>query len=379
MKNIKSLSMLILSASAVATINTANADIVHLDDVIVDGSQCVGFDCVNGESFGFDTLRLKENNLRVNFNDTSSSASFPSNDWRIVVNDSANGGGSYFAVEDSTAGRTPFRVDAGAPTDALRVDSAGDVGIGVANPVVELHMKSGDTPTIRLEQDGSSGFTPQTYDIGSNESNFFIRDVTNGSKLFFRAQPSAPANSMYIANDGDIGFGTSSPGTLAFSTDASLHIKRTDGAASILVEETGAVASREMLELRNNGGMYMTFRNTATNDDWFFTSQNSDSGSFIIDSDLGTSAPGDQPGDGAEFTLSPAGDLTIAGDLTTGGVGACSSGCDAVFNSDYDLPSIEDHADYMFKNRHLEAVGPTSESGPFNITRKVGGVLNELE
>ena len=50
-------------------------DILHYDDVIVDGSLCVGFDCVNGESFGFDTIRVKENNTRIRFYDTSTSAS----------------------------------------------------------------------------------------------------------------------------------------------------------------------------------------------------------------------------------------------------------------------------------------------------------------
>jgi len=56
---------------------SANPDIVHNDDVIIIGSLCVGFDCVNGESFGFDTFRLKENNLRIKFDDTSTAASFP--------------------------------------------------------------------------------------------------------------------------------------------------------------------------------------------------------------------------------------------------------------------------------------------------------------
>lgn len=32
---------------------------------IVDGSACIGFDYVNGESFSFDTMRVKENNLRI--------------------------------------------------------------------------------------------------------------------------------------------------------------------------------------------------------------------------------------------------------------------------------------------------------------------------
>jgi hypothetical protein len=85
-------------------------DQVILDDLIVDGSACVGMDCTNGESFGFDTIRLKENNLRIRFQDTSSSASFPTNDWQITINDSANGGGSYFAIDDVNSGRTAFKI-----------------------------------------------------------------------------------------------------------------------------------------------------------------------------------------------------------------------------------------------------------------------------
>src|SRR6185369_2938107 len=52
-------------------------DVVFADDVIVQGSECVGLDCVNNENFGFDTLRLKENNTRIHFDDTSVSAGFP--------------------------------------------------------------------------------------------------------------------------------------------------------------------------------------------------------------------------------------------------------------------------------------------------------------
>ena len=52
-------------------------DQVIPDDLIVQGSLCVGFDCVNNESFGFDTIRLKENNTRIKFEDTSVGASRP--------------------------------------------------------------------------------------------------------------------------------------------------------------------------------------------------------------------------------------------------------------------------------------------------------------
>ena len=186
-------------------------DQVFADDVIVQSSLCVGFDCVNGENFGSDTERLKENNLRIHFDDTSASASFPANDWRITVNDSSNGGQSYFAVEDATAGRIPFRIRAGAPANSLYVNASGNIGIGTDAPVVETHIADGDSPTLRLEQNGSAGFASQTWDVAGNETNFFVRDVTNGSKLPFKIKPGAPDNSLFVAADGDIGLGTQNP------------------------------------------------------------------------------------------------------------------------------------------------------------------------
>ena len=176
-----------------------NKDQVFLDDLIVDGSACIGMDCSNGESFGFDTLRLKENNLRIKFDDTSSgTGSFPNNDWQITANDSSNGGANKFSIDDITNGKTPFTIEANTPSNTLYVDSAGRIGIKTATPVVDLHIVQGNSPTLRLEQDGSSGFTPQTWDIAGNETNFFIRDVTNGSKLPFRIKPGAPDDSIFV-------------------------------------------------------------------------------------------------------------------------------------------------------------------------------------
>lgn len=85
--------------------SASTADQVFLDDVIVDGRMCVGMDCVNGEEFSFATILFKENNLRLFFNDTSSSATFPNNDWEIVVNDTTNGGGNYLGFADRGAGQ----------------------------------------------------------------------------------------------------------------------------------------------------------------------------------------------------------------------------------------------------------------------------------
>jgi hypothetical protein len=176
-----------------------------LDDLIVDGSACVGQDCVNGEAFGFDTIRLKENNLRIKFQDTSNSSSFPSNDWQITANESTNGGLNKFSIDDVDGNKIPFTIEAGAPSHSLYVESSGEVGFGIQEPVVELHIADGDTPTVRLDQDGSGGWGTHVWDVAGNETNFFIRDVTNGSKLPFRIIPGAPTSSLYITSSGKIG------------------------------------------------------------------------------------------------------------------------------------------------------------------------------
>ncbi len=216
-------------------------DIVHSDDVIINGgSLCVGFDCVNGESFGFDTIKLKENNLRIRFEDTSTSASFPSRDWQIVANETTNGGANKFSIEDVDGSRMPFTIEAGAPSHSLYVDDGGRIGVGTSTPVVELHVRNGDSPTLRLEQDGSSGFTPQTWDLAGNETNFFVRDATNGSRLPFKIRPSAPTNSLYVDTDGDVGIGTATP-------DARLHVDTNSGEPSFLVSDDGVADSTQLV------------------------------------------------------------------------------------------------------------------------------------
>jgi hypothetical protein len=192
-------------------------DQVIADDLIVQGSICAGLDCVNNEDFGFDTIRVKENNTRIQFDDTSTSAGFPSNNWQIRANASGSGGGNFLAFVDqgatgnSETGTIVFEVDAGAAANSLRVASNSNVGLGTATPVLDIHVNTTDTPAMRLEQNNSGGFTAQTWDVAGNEANFFVRDVTSGSRLPFRIRPGAPTSSIDIAASGNVGVGTASP------------------------------------------------------------------------------------------------------------------------------------------------------------------------
>lgn len=206
-------------------------DQVIPDDLIVQGSLCTGLDCVNNESFGFDTIRMKENNIRIKFDDTSV-GSFPATDWQLTANDSASGGLNKFSIEDITASLVPFTIEGGADTNSLYIDDAGRVGLRTATPVLDLHISTGNTPGERLEQTGASGFTPQTWDIAGNEANFFVRDVTGGSLLPFRIRPGAPTSSIDIAADGEVGIGTASPEAKLHVNGDSIRVKKTANAGN---------------------------------------------------------------------------------------------------------------------------------------------------
>jgi hypothetical protein len=303
----------ILLLGAIITMGgAAVADTVIPDDLIVQGSTCTGFDCVNNENFGFDTLKLKENNLRIFFEDTSVSPGFPANDWRIIVNDSASGGANFFAVEDSTAVRQVFRVDAGARSNSIYVDSAGRVGFGTATPSLVTHARNGDTPGQRLEQDGSGGFTPQTWDVAGNEANFFVRDLTSGSLLPFRIRPGAPTSSLDIAASGNVGIGTATPAnklTVQTATNAN-GLEHTDGIVRFATFVGSGV---------NLGGWLGTMTNQPVH---FFTNNS------------GARMTLDTAGNVGIGMSTPAARLHTTGTVRFAGVASCSAGIQSNANGD---------------------------------------------
>lgn len=296
-------------ATLATTPATAAADVVVPDDQIVQGSQCVGFDCVNNENFGFSSLVLKENNTRMLFNDTSVAPN-PMTNWALIANDPAGGVGEYFGLMDlgddgtntTGPGDYPFKVAADAGNDALSVDTDGDVGIGTADAARDLQLTRTDTPTVRLEQTNGGGFTAQTWDVAGNEANFFVRDFTNGSLLPFRIRPGAPTSSVDIAANGNVGIGISNP-------SAPLDVQRGNGNAKVEVTETNATTQlRRLIELANNGPTAISYSNSGpgTHPTWLAGTGGSSGDDYLLDTQ-GSAVPA--------LRASAAGDVTSGGAL----------------------------------------------------------------
>ncbi len=272
-------------------------------DTTFTDSLCVGFDCPAAPSFGDTTILMMENNTRIKYDDTSTGAGFPNRDWALNANDSASGGQNSFWIQDcgtssqgSCTGNSVFSIEAGARATAVYVDDGGRLGLGTATPALDIHNKRSNTPSLRLEQDASGGFTAQTWDVAGNEANFFVRDVTGGSRLPVRIRPGAPTSSIDISASGNVGIGTA-------SASAPLHVRRSDATAKITVEETNAaVIGRLMMQLVNNGAPTLRFDNTANAQLWSF-GQLAGSDFFM----------GASPGQALAFRIDVNGNVTTTG------------------------------------------------------------------
>jgi hypothetical protein len=177
------------------------------DDVSAQGGVCAGSDCTSTESYGLASAKLKENNTRLKFEDTSSSTGFATTDWQLSANDINSGGANKFFVEDLTAATVPLLIEGAAPNNALYLDSTGRIGLRTSTPARDLTISVPVSAGIRMEQ---SAPPFQAWDIVANDANFYVRDVNHEQNPFI-IRSSAPYNSLVLDSIGRIGLGVASP------------------------------------------------------------------------------------------------------------------------------------------------------------------------
>jgi Chaperone of endosialidase len=186
---------------------TPVAETLFTDDVAAKGGVCAGIDCTDTETYGVATVKLKANNTRLKFEDTSTSVGFATSDWQLTANDSASGGANKFVVEDLTAATSPVVIEGATPSNTLYVDSNGRIGIRTSTPARDLTIANPVSTIIRMEQSASPF---QAWDIVANNNNFYVRDVNHEQNPFI-IKSSAPYNSLVIDTTGRIGLGVASP------------------------------------------------------------------------------------------------------------------------------------------------------------------------
>lgn len=170
---------------------------------------------------------------------------------------------------------------------------------------------------------------------------------------------------LFVKNN-KVGIGVSTP-------TQSLHVRQSDGTASVLVEETnGTTADRTMFELKNNGRPKFLLDDGTSR--WQMLS-----GSTFFFSKQGSG--------GTEFFVEEDGDMGIRGTLTV-----CASGTsptctpetsvpDYVFEPDYELMPLDELRTFIEQEGHLPKV-PTVEdvkASGLNMTKMQFTLLEKVE
>ena len=329
--------LLALGTTALFTpVGTARADQVFTENVIVDAKLCVGFQCADGEVFDTATqILLDASDLEIRFQDSSTSASFPTTDWSLQANNTSTSS-EHFAIRNITDDTTPFFVARTAPTNALYLGTSGQIGMGTSIPQANLHLVSpSTTASLRMQSN------TYTWEILTNSSKWSVSNAST-SQQPVSVGSGASTNSLVVANNSKIGMGTNTPEEL-------LHIQSNTANTDVFaLFDANASGSDAAFLLRQNGTAPTT---------WEFRNQES-SGRLNI----GISG-GNTPlkiDDGADNNLlklgtnSNPGAVVVTGQLLVNNIALNVP--DYVFADDYALRPLADVQAFIDTNSHLPDV-----------------------
>jgi hypothetical protein len=301
-----------------------------------------------------DSVTINGTSTDLNLNNSTSQ------DWTIRSNSAG--------LSIRRGGIIPFLLNPNAATSAIYVDSDGDTALGTTTPNNDfnsrLHIED-QTPDIAFKTIPGGGITAQTWSLYAYDTEFGLCDETAYPQLggdvlctLFSVEKGAPVDSLAIRTSGFVGVGTHDP-------EEKLHVK--DG--NLKVEQSAAAT---------NAGL-----NFATADSSWNIIQNGVTGRLTFFSPGGGALTASFKFDRqAQENLLRVGVLgkdivDITGKLVINGSQVTP---DYVFDPGYPLESIEEHAEFMWENKHLPALpGASANEAGVDIVSHQYGTLEELE
>ena len=103
--------------------------------------------------------------------------------------------------------------NAGTESEAMRITSSGNVGIGTSNPARELHISDSGTPSIRIQDTGGTNQYAEMLVSGSAIILQARNDTSDGNIVFRGLGGGTATEHMRISSAGNVGIGTTSPST----------------------------------------------------------------------------------------------------------------------------------------------------------------------
>jgi hypothetical protein len=291
-------SLLVIAASVTVWLafpSPAQADVVHNDDVIIEGHLCAsdGNNCSNPESYPAGLvlnadIKIEDDFPAIYFNDVGGER-----DWEIQVDYAQNGTPSQaFSISHSAEGSTtgdadPFVIENGTGNHLLYLDSLERIGINTSTPGYtvdavgnRIRLRTG-SKSIQMRADGSE------TDIEAVGADLFLRS-DDGGGIVRRDIVMNPYNS-----DGYVSIGLLTP-------ERQLHLR---GSNAVF-----------RMDRSTNSAAFMLVRTSPANVPWktFVVGTNAvgaNNGEFVIN-DLGTAVSG---GGSRRMTIQNNGNVVFTG------------------------------------------------------------------
>jgi hypothetical protein len=229
-----------------------------------------------------------------------------------------------------------------------------NVGIGTITPIGRLEVKSSGESKIYIHSGKSSqagiGFIEDSNDkwlIG------YSPDLLGGFRIYDFSSPIDDRNRLYVQKaTGNVGIGTTSPG-------AKLHVKNGD----IIQQSSGSTAANYFVS-----GDFAEWRSLAGP---AAINYNVNQNVYLVAGSTGKVGIG---------TTNPQGKLDVNGSIYQRGA---LLHADYVFEPDYHLETIEEHSEFMWREKHLPDMPKIQkdENGQeiVEIGARSRGVVEELE
>ena len=273
----------------------------------------------------------------------------------------------------------------------MRITNAGKVGIGTTGPNALLHLEGSSSPQLRLDTTSdANGANINYFDSGNTLRGIIGWNQSVGSTPGYGLLFDASAQGFNIngtramtITGGNVGIGTTSPSVTlevvrSSPNPVSIRVRNSGSGSAGVHIDRGATSTDGNVLWYTGGTLHWRIRQpTGSSDLRVFDEVNSvNVMSFQQGGNVGIG------------TTSPISKLEVnGGDIRVTGGSFIDDGTtlnvpDYVFEPDYKLESIEEHAEFMWREKHLPAVKSAKEikgGNGYNTSERREQILEELE
>ena len=138
-----------------------------------------------------------------------------------------------FANNNNSTGIAFATATSSVPIERMRIDSSGNIGIGIASPTSKLSVSAGRGANTGLEILDSADSNNKRIDLRLDADGDGYLSLVNASET---TKVQLYSNGVSYFNGGNVGIGTNSP-------DALMHLKSTSSDSKIIIESSHASSS----------------------------------------------------------------------------------------------------------------------------------------